>query len=131
MVMFTDLRLGQHLVDNGGVFQAGTSQIQGLKADSAPYNVVQVEEFTGKSGDTQDDVLGAVLVYIEDLAWERDVSSAIHYKPFECARRQGWNWRFGCPYFDSEQENNSVARDAQQEPGRGQHVGCVETASFG
>lgn len=81
------------------------------KADSEPYNLVQVEEFTGNAGSTQEDVLGAVLAYIEDLAWERDVSSAIHYKPFECARSQGWNWTSGCPDFDNEQERNTVARD--------------------
>ena len=43
----------------------------------------QVEEFTGKAGNTQDDVLRIVLAYIEDLASERDVSSATHHKPFE------------------------------------------------
>ena len=82
------------------------------KVDSEPYNLLQVEEFTGNTGNSQGDVLGAVLAYIEDLARERDVSSAIHYKPFECARTQGWNWRFGCPDFDSDQERNAVARNA-------------------
>jgi hypothetical protein len=85
------------------------------KADSEPYNLLQVEEFKGDAGSSQGDVLGAVLAYIEDLAWERDVSSAIHYKPFECARSQGWNWLVGCPDFDNEQERNLVARDTQQE----------------
>ena len=78
------------------------------KADSQPYNILQVEEFTGNANDSQDDVLGAVLAYIEDLAWERDVSSAIHYKPFECARTQGWNWRVGCPDFNGEQKKNTA-----------------------
>lgn len=31
------------------------------KADSEPYNLVQVEEFTGKAGDARDDVLSIVL----------------------------------------------------------------------
>jgi hypothetical protein len=74
------------------------------KADSEPHNLVQVEEFTGSARDPQEDVLGAVLAYIEDLAWERDVSSAICQKPFEGARTQRWNWRIGCPEFDSDQE---------------------------
>jgi len=79
------------------------------KADSEPYNLVQVEEFTSHAGDSQDDILGAVLAYIEDLAWERDVSSAIHHKPFECARTQGWNWKIGCPEFENDRERASVA----------------------
>lgn len=98
------------------------------KADSEPYNLVQVEEFTGKAGDAQDDVLGAVLAYIEDLAWERDVSSAIHHKPFECARRQGWNWKIGCPDFDNEQERSAARRDTQEESERGQHAKSIEVA---
>ena len=52
------------------------------KADSEPYNLAQVEEFTGEAGGTQCDVLGAVLAYIGDLAWVRNISSPIHYKPF-------------------------------------------------
>lgn len=83
------------------------------KADSEPYNLLQVEEFTGNAGSSQDDVLGGVLAYIEDLAWERDVSSAIHYSPFERARSRGWNWTIGCSDFDSEQERNVVARNTK------------------
>lgn len=67
------------------------------KADSEPYNMINVEEFTGDVGNTQDDVLGAALAYIEDLAWESGVSSAIHRRPFEGAHGQQWNWRIGCP----------------------------------
>jgi len=98
------------------------------KADSEPYNLVQVEEFTGKAGDTQDDVLGVVLAYIEDLAWERDVSSAIHHKPFGCARRQTWNWKIGCPDFDNEQERSAARRYTQQESVRGQHAKSIKVA---
>lgn len=98
------------------------------KADSEPYNLVQVEELTGKAGDAQDDVLGAVLAYIEDLAWERDVSSAIHHKPFECARRQGWNWKIGCPDCDNEQERSAARRDTQEESEHGQHAKSIEVA---
>lgn len=89
---------------------------------------MQVEEFTGNAGNTQEDVLGAVLAYIEDLAWERDVSSAIHYRRFKCARSQGWNWTVECPDFDDEQERNMVARDAQQESERGQQSKSIEVA---
>jgi hypothetical protein len=98
------------------------------KADSEPYNLLQVEEFTGNAGSSQDDVLGAVLAYIEDLAWERDVSSATRYKPFECAGSQGWNWTAGCPDFDSEQDRNMEARDTKSEPERGQHAKSIEVA---
>ena len=73
-------------------------------------------------------MLGAVLAYIEDLAWERYVSSAMHYSPFECARSQGWNWTIGCPDFDSEQERNVVASNAMQESERGQHAKSIEVA---
>lgn len=96
------------------------------KADSEPYNLVQVEELTGEAGDTQYDVLGAVLAYIEDLAWERDVSSAIHHEPFECARRQGWNWKVGCPDFDNEQERS--AAPIQEESEHGQHAKSSKVA---
>jgi hypothetical protein len=98
------------------------------KADSEPYNLLQVEEFTGNAGSSQDDVSGAVLAYIEDLAWERDVSSATRYKPFECAGSQGWNWTAGCPDFDSEQDRNMEARDTKSEPERGQHAKSIEVA---
>jgi hypothetical protein len=98
------------------------------KADSEPYNLVQVEEFTGNTGDARGDVLGAVLAYIEDLAWERDVSSAIRHKPFECARTQGWNWKTGCPDFDSDQERNSVACIAQEAAEREQNAKSFEAA---
>ena len=96
------------------------------KADSEPYNLVRVEEFTGKAGNTQDDVLRVVLAYIEDLAWERDVSSAIHHKPFECARRQGWNWKIGCPDFDNEQEKS--AAPIQEESEHEQHAKSIKVA---
>lgn len=83
------------------------------KADSEPCNLLQVEEFTGNAGSSQDNVLGAVLAYIEDPAWEPNISSSIHYRPFECARSQGWNWTIGCLDFDSEQERNVVARNTK------------------
>ena len=70
--------------------------------DSQPYNLLHVGEFLRDGGNTQDDVLGALLAYMVDLAWERDVSSAVHHKPFECARGQGWNWKIGCPDSDNE-----------------------------
>ena len=35
--------------------------------DSQPYNFLHVEEFTHGGGNTQDDILGAVLAYMKNL----------------------------------------------------------------
>lgn len=85
------------------------------KADSEPYNLIQIEEFTGDVGNSHDDVLGAILAYIENLAWERDVSSAIRHMPFECARGQKWDWKIGCPKFLSDQERDPDPVATQRE----------------
>lgn len=78
------------------------------KADSEPYNLILVKEFTGNAGDSKKDMLGSVLAYIEDLAWESNVSSAIHCSPFDSVNSPGWNWKIGCPDFDCNERSDAV-----------------------
>jgi hypothetical protein len=62
------------------------------KAASEPHNLVQVDEFTKETKFDDDDVLGRVVAYLEDLKWEADVSAAMRERPFICKNGDGWHW---------------------------------------
>jgi hypothetical protein len=62
------------------------------KAASEPHNLVQVDEFTKETKFDDDDVLGRVVAYLEDLKWEADVSAAMRERPFICKNGDGWDW---------------------------------------
>lgn len=62
------------------------------KAASEPHNLVQVDEFTKETKFDEDDVLGRVVAYLEDLKWEADVSAAMRERPFVCKDGDGWDW---------------------------------------
>jgi hypothetical protein len=62
------------------------------KAASEPYNLVQVEEFTKETKLDDDDVLGRVVAFLEELKWEADVSAAMRERPFVNGKGAGWDW---------------------------------------
>ncbi|GAB7326910.1 hypothetical protein MBLNU13_g10876t1 [Cladosporium sp. NU13] len=65
------------------------------KAASEPYNLVQVDEFTKETKLDDDDVLGRVVAYLEDLKWEADVSAAMRERPFVNGQGSEWDWSAG------------------------------------
>lgn len=65
------------------------------KAASEPFNLLRVDEFTQANKKDGDDVLGRVLVYLEDLKREADVSAAMRERPFVNKEGAEWDWEKG------------------------------------
>ncbi len=62
------------------------------KAASEPYNLVEIEEFVGREEQKDSDVLGQVVVYLETLRRQIDVSSYIRATPFRYEDGRELDW---------------------------------------
>ena len=67
------------------------------KAASEPYNLFELEEYEGKDEQTNVDVLGQVVAYLENLRWQKDVSAYIRSEPFSFDNATSFDWT---PFID-------------------------------
>lgn len=52
------------------------------KGAAEPYNVLKIDTFEAKGSQTESDVLGQVVRYLEKLRWQKDVSTLMRSEPF-------------------------------------------------
>nr|POF17724.1 putative fcp1 likey domain-containing protein [Quercus suber] len=63
------------------------------KAASEPFNLIEVDEFERRAEQMQSDVLGQVVLYLETLRWQENVSAFLRTSPFRFdAAREGVQW---------------------------------------
>ena len=63
-----------------------------LKAASEPHNLIELEEFEATGVQMKEDVLGPVVVYLEKLRMQKDVSAYMRAKPFAFDREASVDW---------------------------------------
>ena len=62
------------------------------KGASEPYSIVKIDEFEGKPEQTENDVLGQVVAYLQRLRWQRNASAYMRKYPFVFDENVVFDW---------------------------------------